>query len=248
MPSPDPTAIVTGADSGIGKAVALAYAREGADVLIAFLDEGDDARATVELIEAEGRRAVAVPGDLQDEAHCRRVVERARDELGRIDVLVNNAAFQERREQIEEISTAEWDKTLRTNLTATFWLCREAVPVDGARRLDHQRELDPGDAAVRQPARLRLDQGRARHLLESTVRDARAARHPGERGGSRPGLDAARGGDDRAREAEPVRRERRARAARAARHLAGALVFLASPAASFITGAVIPVTGGEFFG
>ncbi len=100
-------AIVTGADSGIGKAVALAYAREGSDVLIAFLDEGDDARATVELIEAEGRRAVAVPGDLQDEAHCRRVVERARDELGRIDVLVNNAAFQERREQIEEISTAE---------------------------------------------------------------------------------------------------------------------------------------------
>ena len=120
--------IITGADSGIGKAAAIAFAREGADVLISYLDESDDARSTVEVIEGEGRRAIAVPGDLQDEAHCRRLIEQARDEFGRIDVLVNNAAFQERRDRIEDIPTEEWERTLRTNLTATFWLCRAAVP------------------------------------------------------------------------------------------------------------------------
>ncbi len=120
--------IITGSDSGIGKAVAVAFAREGADVLVSYLDEGEDARSTVELIEAEGRRAIPVAGDLQDERHCRRLVERARDEFGRIDILVNNAAWQEPREKIEEIATDEWEQTLRTNLTAPFWLCREALP------------------------------------------------------------------------------------------------------------------------
>src|SRR5215218_1875419 len=109
--------IVTGADSGIGRAVAIAFAREGADVLVAYLDEGDDASRTVELIETDGRRAIAVAGDLRDEAHCQRVVQRARDEFGRIDVLVNNAAFQDPREQIEDISTELWERTLRTNIT-----------------------------------------------------------------------------------------------------------------------------------
>ncbi|MEA2518666.1 MAG: hypothetical protein QOF49_746, partial [Chloroflexota bacterium] len=121
--------VITGSDSGIGRAVAIAFAREGADVLITDLEEGDDTRKTVQMVEAAGRRAISVTGDLQDEAHCKRLIERARDEFGRLDVLVNNAAFQERRERIEDIPTDEWEKTIRTNLTATFWLCREAAPV-----------------------------------------------------------------------------------------------------------------------
>ena len=121
------SALITGGDSGIGRAVAIAFAREGADVLIAYHSQGDDAADTVRLIEEDGRRAIAVAGDLQDEGHCRRLVERARDEFGRIDILVNNAATQTKRLQIEEITTEEWDRILGTNLTATFWLCREAV-------------------------------------------------------------------------------------------------------------------------
>ncbi len=120
--------VITGADSGIGKAVAIAFAREGADVLVSYLDENEDARDTVRVIEAEGRRAIPVAGDLQDEQHCRRLVEQARDEFGRIDILVNNAAWQERRDDIGEISTDEWEQTLRTNVTAPFWLCQAAVP------------------------------------------------------------------------------------------------------------------------
>ena len=121
--------IVTGADSGIGKAVAIAFAREGADVVISYLDSHDDARQTIDLVEAEGRRAIVVPGDLQDEQHCRRIVEQTRDELGLVDVLVNNAAYQQRFDSVEDVSTEEWERTLRTNLTATFWTSREAVKV-----------------------------------------------------------------------------------------------------------------------
>ncbi|HUQ79801.1 MAG TPA: SDR family oxidoreductase [Gemmatimonadaceae bacterium] len=121
-------ALITGGDSGIGRAVALAFAREGADVLISYLDEHEDARATQQLVEAEGRRAVAVAGDIGDEAHCRTLVRRCLDDLGQLDVLVNNAAFQRTHEELGEFSTEEFDRTFRTNVYAMFWLCREAVP------------------------------------------------------------------------------------------------------------------------
>src|SRR5689334_4527111 len=129
--------IVTGADSGIGEAVAIAFAGEGADVVVAYLDSRDGARTTIELVEAEGRRAISIPGDLQDEDHCRRVVEQTREELGRVDVLVNNAAHQQRYEEVEEVSTEEWEKTVRTNLTATFWMCREAT-----------KRMEPGGSII----------------------------------------------------------------------------------------------------
>lgn len=103
----DKKALITGADSGIGRAVALAFAREGADVLIAYLDEHDDARETERLVREAGRKAVLMPGDLADPAHCRALVERAVQEFGRIDVLVNNAAFQMTHEAIEDISDEE---------------------------------------------------------------------------------------------------------------------------------------------
>ena len=240
--------LVTGADSGIGKAVAIAFAREGADVVISYLDEGEDARKTVELVEAEGRRAIAVAGDLQDENHCRRLVEQARDELGRIDVLVNNAAWQMRRERIEEIPTSEWEQTLRTNLSATFWLCREAV-----------QYMEPGGSIINVSS-IQATQPSANLLAYATTKGglvtfSKALSQMLAERGIRvnvvaPGpvwtpLVAATteaeklsefGGDVAlGRPAQPA-------------ELAGAFVFLASPAASFITGAVIPVTGGELFG
>jgi NAD(P)-dependent dehydrogenase (short-subunit alcohol dehydrogenase family) len=120
--------VITGADSGIGRAVAIAYAREGADVLISYLNEDDDARDTAKWVEQAGRRAVVVPGDLTDPAHCRAVVDRAVQEFGRIDVLVANAAFQMSYESIEDIPDEEWDRTLATNLGGFFYLAKAAVP------------------------------------------------------------------------------------------------------------------------
>jgi len=121
-------AIITGADSGIGRAVAIAFAREGADVLISYLSEDEDARETASWVEKAGRKAVLVPGDVSDPAHCRSIVGKAVEEFGRVDVLVNNAAFQMSHETLEEIPDEEWDHTLATNLSAFFHLSKAAVP------------------------------------------------------------------------------------------------------------------------
>ena len=121
-------AVVTGADSGIGKAVAIAFAREGADVVISYLNEHEDAEDTRKWVEDAGRTAVLVPGDLTDAANCRTVIDRAVQELGRIDILVSNAAFQATHQDLTEISDEEWDYTLAANLSAMFRLCKAAVP------------------------------------------------------------------------------------------------------------------------
>ncbi|AVS97006.1 SDR family oxidoreductase [Paracidovorax avenae] len=131
-------AVITGGDSGIGRAVALAFAREGADVLIAYLPEEEgDARKTLELVTAEGRRAVGVPGDIREEAHCNAIIERAVKDLGGIDILVNNAAYQMAHESIDEISAEEFDRTFRTNVYATFYLSKAAA-----------RHMPPGSAII----------------------------------------------------------------------------------------------------
>lgn len=119
--------IVTGGDSGIGRAVALAFAREGADVLIAYLDEHDDAEATKALVEAEGRQAVLVAGDLSQPDQCRTVIAKAVEAFGRIDVLVNNAAHQRSFEALEDISDEEWQLTFATNIHSMFYLSKAAV-------------------------------------------------------------------------------------------------------------------------
>jgi NAD(P)-dependent dehydrogenase (short-subunit alcohol dehydrogenase family) len=121
-------AIITGADSGIGRAVAIAFAREGADVLISYLNEDDDAKETAKWVEQAGRKAVLVPGDLSKPDHCRAVVAKAVEEFGRVDVLVSNAAFQMTHEDIEDISEEEWDYTLATNMSAFFHLTKAVVP------------------------------------------------------------------------------------------------------------------------
>jgi NAD(P)-dependent dehydrogenase (short-subunit alcohol dehydrogenase family) len=121
-------AIITGGDSGIGRAVALAFAREGADVLISYLNEEEDARETARAVEKAGRRCVAVAGDIGDESHCQSIVTRAVEEFGKLDILVNNAAFQMTHESIGEIPSGEFEHTFRTNVFAMFYLCKAALP------------------------------------------------------------------------------------------------------------------------
>jgi NAD(P)-dependent dehydrogenase (short-subunit alcohol dehydrogenase family) len=109
-------ALITGGDSGIGRAVALAYAREGADVLISYLNEDSDAEETARVVRETGRKAVIAPGDISEEGHCRSLIERTVSELGRLDILVNNAAYQMTRDGIEQIPNGEWEHTFRTNV------------------------------------------------------------------------------------------------------------------------------------
>ncbi len=121
-------ALITGGDSGIGRAVAIAFAREGADVLISYLNEHTDARDTAGLVKASGARCVTVAGDIIREKHCINLVKRCIRQLGRIDILVNNAAHQRTHDKIGEFSTAEFERTFRTNVHAMFFLCKEALP------------------------------------------------------------------------------------------------------------------------
>jgi len=121
-------AIVTGGDSGIGRAVAVAFAKEGADILFTYLDETADAEETRRLVAQAGRRCVGMPGDLGSESHCREVVRRAMEEFGRIDVLVNNAGEQHPRKALEDIDSAQLERTFRTNFFGMFNLTREALP------------------------------------------------------------------------------------------------------------------------
>jgi NAD(P)-dependent dehydrogenase (short-subunit alcohol dehydrogenase family) len=122
------TAVITGADSGIGRAVAIAYAREGADVLISYLSEEEDAQDTARLVREAGRTAVLVPGDISSAQQCREVIDRAVSEFGHIDILVNNAAYQMTHESLDEISDEEWEHTFATNISAFFYLVKAALP------------------------------------------------------------------------------------------------------------------------
>jgi NAD(P)-dependent dehydrogenase (short-subunit alcohol dehydrogenase family) len=121
-------AIITGGDSGIGRAVAIAFAREGADVLVSYLDEHEDAQETRRWVEEAGRKCVLVPGEISDPRHCRSIVERAMESFGRLDVLVNNAAFQMTRKSLEETPDEEWLHTFAVNIHAQFFLAKAALP------------------------------------------------------------------------------------------------------------------------
>jgi NAD(P)-dependent dehydrogenase (short-subunit alcohol dehydrogenase family) len=121
-------AVITGGDSGIGRAVAIAYAREGADILIAYLDEHDDAREVKALVEQQGRKAVLVAGDLRSPEHCRYVIKQAVEALGGVDILVNNAAHQATFKGIDDITDEEWQMTFEVNIHAMFYLTKAAVP------------------------------------------------------------------------------------------------------------------------
>lgn len=133
----DRVALITGADSGIGRAVAIAFAREGADVMISYLEEDEDAKETAQLVEEAGRKAILARGDISDESFARSLVTRAIEECGRLDILVNNAAHQATFETFEDITSAEWDLTFRTNIYSMFYLSQEAV-----------RHMQPGSTII----------------------------------------------------------------------------------------------------
>src|SRR3954471_1855350 len=156
----DKATVITGGDSGIGRAVAIAFAREGADVLVSYLDEDEDARETARWVEEAGRKAVLVPGDLADAAHCRSVIAQAADAFGRIDVLVNNAAYQRTYESLEDIPDDEWEYHFKTNITAMFHLCKAALP--------HMR---PG-ASIINTASVNADQPKPTLLPYATTKGA----------------------------------------------------------------------------
>jgi NAD(P)-dependent dehydrogenase (short-subunit alcohol dehydrogenase family) len=125
-------AVITGGDSGIGRAVAIAFAREGADLLISYLNEHEDARDVARLVEDAGRKCVLMPGDVSDPNHCREIVREAVQQLGGIDVLVNNSAYQMTHESLDEITDEEWDYTFRVNVSAYFYLAKAAIPHMGS--------------------------------------------------------------------------------------------------------------------
>lgn len=121
-------ALITGGDSGIGRAVAIAFAREGAEVAISYLSEHEDAKETARQVEQAGRKSIVLPGDISEERVCDELIERTFREFGRLDILVNNAAFQMEHKDISEFTTEEFERTFRTNVYAMFWLCKRALP------------------------------------------------------------------------------------------------------------------------
>lgn len=237
-------ALVTGGDSGIGRAVCIAFAREGADVAIAYYDEHDDAHETARWVEQAGQRALLLPGDIRDRAWCRELVRKTADELGRLDVLVNNAAYQMTHESIESISDDEWDRTFDTNIGAMFRISREAVAV-----------MEPG-AAIVNTASINADKPKPTLLAYAATKGAiqnftgGLAQLLAERGIRvncvAPGpiwtpLIPSTMPADQVREfGKNTPMQRPGQPA----ELAGAYVLLASGEGSYISGATIAVTGG----
>jgi NAD(P)-dependent dehydrogenase (short-subunit alcohol dehydrogenase family) len=242
----DRVAVVTGGDSGIGRAVALAFAREGADVVIAYLpEEEDDGAATARLIEDAGRTAVRVPVDLTSEDACQTLVDTAVAELGRIDVLVNNAAYQMAQPGgIEDISTEQLDRVLKTNLYAMFWLCKKALPhLSAGSSIINTSSVQASspspellDYATTKAGIANFTRGLAMSLAERGIRVNSVAPGPIWT----PLIPATMPEDA----VEDFGAQTPLGRAGQPAELAPAYVFLASAKASYITGEVLAVTGG----
>lgn len=240
-------ALITGGDSGIGRAAAIAFAREGADVAIAYLqDEETDAKEVIRLIEAEGRKAIALAGDIKHEGWCAELVEKTVADLGGLDILVINAARQQYRETIEELSSDDCDKTMKTNLYALHWITQAAVP--------HMPEgsavITTASIQAYQPSPILLDyattkagivaytKALAKQLIERGIRANVVAPGPiwtvVQPSGGQPDEKVQNFGKDSdfGRPGQPV-------------ELAPVFVLLASSDASFINGEVYGVTGGK---
>jgi NAD(P)-dependent dehydrogenase (short-subunit alcohol dehydrogenase family) len=238
-------ALITGADSGIGRAVAIAFAREGADVMIAYYNEHDDAKETARWVEKAGRRAVCVAGDIADAAFCRSLIGQAVHHLGGLDILVNNAAHQKSFDRLEDITDEEWDRTFRTNIYSMFHLCREAAP-----------HLGRGSAIINTSS-INADQPSPTLLAYATTKGAIAnftaglAQLLADRGirvnAVAPGpiwtplIPATMPPDKVESFGKNTPLGRPGQPA----ELAPAYVLLASDEASYMTGALIPVTGGR---
>ena len=238
-------AIITGADSGIGRAVALAYAREGADILIAYLSEDDDASETGKLVEEAGRKAVLVKGDIQHADHCKHIIERAVAELGGIDILVNNAAHQASFKSIDDISDDEWELTFRVNIHAMFYLTKAAVahmPSGGAIINTASINSDAPNPtllayATTKGAIQNFTAGLAQLLAEKGIRANAVAPGPIWT----PLIPSTMPEDAVTNFGKQVPMRRRGQPA----ELATAYVMLADPQSSYVSGATIAVTGGK---
>ena len=241
-------ALITGGDSGIGRAVAIAFAREGADVAVAHLPiEQGDAEHTASLIEAAGRRSLTLTGDLREESFASAIVDDTVAAFGGLDILVLNAAYQKDRDGLENLSTDEMDRVFRTNLYGLIFTARAALA-----------HLRPGGSIIVTSSiqafnpspgtdRLRDDQGRPGGVREGARRGARAEGDPGQRGRARTDLDSAHPGHgmvERTASPSSAQDTPLGRAGQPA-ELAGAYVYLASEDASYVSGAVLPVTGGK---
>jgi NAD(P)-dependent dehydrogenase (short-subunit alcohol dehydrogenase family) len=240
-------AVITGGDSGIGRAVAIAFAREGADVLIAYLDEEDDAQETRKWVEKAGRKAVLAKGDVQDAAHCRDIIDKAVRELGGLDILVNNAAHQATFEDLTDISDEEWELTFRTNIHAMFYLTKAALP-----------HLKPGSAIIN-TASINADSPNPTLLPYATTKGAiqnftaglaQLLAAKGIRANAvapgpiwTPLIPSTMPPDAVARFGSNVPMKRPGQPA----ELATAYVMLADPLSSYVSGATIAVTGGRPF-
>ena len=238
-------AIITGGDSGIGRAVAIAFAREGADVLISYLNEDDDAQDTKRLVEDAGRKAVLVPGDIQNADHCRTIVQKAMSELGGVDILVNNAAHQATFKQIEDIDDEEWELTFRVNIHAMFYLTKAAVP-----------HMKPGSAIIN-TASINSDMPNPTLLAYATTKGAiqnftaGLAQLLAEKGiranAVAPGpiwtplIPSTMSEDAVEKFGENVPMKRPGQPV----ELATTFVMLADPLSSYVSGATIAVTGGK---
>jgi NAD(P)-dependent dehydrogenase (short-subunit alcohol dehydrogenase family) len=238
-------AVITGADSGIGRAVAIAFAREGADVLIAYLDEHDDAKDTQRLVEEAGRKAVLLAGDIQSAAHCRKIIETACKRLGGVDILVNNAAHQASFKSIEDISDEEWELTFRVNIHAMFYLTKAAVP-----------HMKPGSAIIN-TASINADAPNPTLLAYATTKGAiqnftaGLAQFLAEKGiranAVAPGpiwtplIPSTMPAEAVENFGKQVPMKRPGQPA----ELATAYVMLADPLSSYVSGATIAVTGGK---
>ena len=240
-------ALITGGDSGIGRAAAIAYAREGADVAINYLPaEEPDAREVVALIRAEGRKAVAIPGDIRDEAFCKKLVADAARELGGLDILVNNAARQFSHDSILDMTTAQFDETFKTNVYAMFWITKAAVPLlkPGATIINTSsvNAYDPSenllDYAATKGAIMIFTKGLAKQLAPKGIRVNAVAPGPfwtplQVTGGQPPEKLPQFGADT------PFKRPGQPA------ELAGVYVLLASNESSYATGQVYAAVGGN---
>jgi NAD(P)-dependent dehydrogenase (short-subunit alcohol dehydrogenase family) len=239
-------ALITGGDSGIGRAVAIAYAREGADVAISYLpEEEDDARETADWIEKAGRVAVRMPGDVRSEDQCSQLVERTVTELGGLDILVLNAGYQENRDGLENIPTAEIERVFDTNLFAPMWIARAAIPHlrPGASIITTSsiQAFNPSpkliDYAMTKAAQVAFTRALAQQLGARGIRVNAVAPGPIWT----PLIPATSWPDSLPEFGQDTPLGRAGQPA----ELAPAYVFLASPEASYVSGAIVPVTGGK---
>jgi NAD(P)-dependent dehydrogenase (short-subunit alcohol dehydrogenase family) len=240
-------AIITGGDSGIGRAVAIAFAREGADLLVAYLCEHDDAKETARWVEQAGRKCVLVAGDIQDPAHCRKIVEDAATQLGGIDILVNNAAHQATFKEIEEISDEEWELTFKVNIHAMFYLTKAAIPhMKAGAAIINTASIN---ADVPNPTLLpyattkgaiqNFTAGLAQMLAEKGIRANTVAPGPVWT----PLIPSTMPAETVAKFGSNVPMKRPAQPA----ELATSYVMLADPMSSYVSGATVAVTGGRPF-